>query len=308
MFGLASRAVRISVTLVLLACAGVAMVAIWNNYLTAPWTRDGQVQANIVNLAPQVSGQVMAVHVVDNQAVHKGDLLYEIEAVDYQVAVAVAEATTESRAADLRLRQTQIKRRMELTNLSTSEEEVQTYQSNAAVAAAAYALSIAQLNQAKIDLGRTKVLSPVNGFVTNLLLRTGDYATKGTRNLSLVDSDSFWIAGYFEETKLSGIHVGDKALAALMGFKRPVIGHVDSIARGINSPDSAPGSLGLASVNPVFTWVRLAQRIPVRIHIDQVPDGLVLAAGMTATITVGNDVAPNSNHGILSRLTSRLQP
>jgi multidrug resistance efflux pump len=302
------RAVRVSVTLVLLLFAAVAMVAIWDHYLTAPWTRDGQVQANVVNLAPQISGQVTILHVVDNQTVHKGDLLYEIEPVDYQVAVAVAQATVESKAADLRLRQAEIKRRVQLTDLSTSQEEVQTYQSNAAVSAAAYALSIAQLNQAKIDLSRTQVVSPVNGFVTNLQLRVGDYATKGTRNLSLVDSDSFWVAGYFEETKIEGIHLGDKAVAALMGFKRPVLGHVESIARGINSPDAAPGSLGLASVNPVFTWVRLAQRIPVRIHIDQVPAGLVLAAGMTATITVGPDVAPNSQHGILSRVFYRLQP
>jgi multidrug resistance efflux pump len=302
------RAVRVSVTIALLLCAALAMVAVWDHYLTAPWTRDGQVQANVVNLAPQISGQVTALHVVDNQTVHKGDLLYEIEPVDYQVSVAVAEATVESKAADLRLRQAEIKRRVALTDLSTSQEEVQTYQSNAAVSAAAYALSIAQLNQAKIDLGRTQVVSPVNGFVTNLQLRVGDYATKGTRNISLVDSDSFWVTGYFEETKLAGIHVGDKALAALMGFKRPVLGHVESIARGINSPDAAPGSLGLASVNPVFTWVRLAQRIPVRIHIDEVPPGLTLSAGMTATITVGPDVAPGSQHGILSRLFYRLQP
>jgi multidrug resistance efflux pump len=302
------RAVRVSVTIVLLLCAALAMVAIWDHYLTAPWTRDGQVQANVVNLAPQISGQVTALHVVDNQTVHKGDLLYEIEPVDYQVAVAIAEATVESKAADLRLRQAEIKRRVALTDLSTSQEEVQTYQSNAAVAAAAYALSLAQLNQAKIDLSRTQVVSPVNGFVTNLQLRTGDYATKGTRNIALVDSDSFWVAGYFEETKLAGIHVGDKALAALMGFKRPVLGHVESIARGINSPDATPGSLGLASVNPVFTWVRLAQRIPVRIHIDEVPPGLTLAAGLTATITVGANLAPNSQHGILSRLLYRLQP
>ena len=139
-------------------------------------------------------------------------------------------------------------------------------------------------------------------------LRIGDYATKGTRNIALIDSDSFYVAGYFEETKLQGIHVGDKAVVALMGYKRPILGHVESLAAGINSPDMEAGSLGLASVNPVFTWVRLAQRIPVRVHIDQVPDGVKLSAGMTATITVGPDVAPNSAHGVLSRLLYRLQP
>ena len=139
------------------------------------------------------------------------------------------------------------------------------------MATAAYATAITQLNQAKIDLARTKVASPVNGYVTNLQLRVGDFAVKGTHDLSLVDTDSFWITGFFEETKLAGIHIGDPAVAALMGFRAPVEGHVESVARGINTPNSNPGALGLASVDAVFTWVRLAQRIPVRIHIDHVP-------------------------------------
>ncbi len=302
MYGPGRRVVRYGVTMTLLAAAAIALVGIWNHYLTGPWTRDGQVQANVVSLAPEVSGRVVALHVADNQTVHKGDLLYEIEDIDYRVNVATAQANVQSKQADLRLRQAEIKRRTELTDLSTSREEVQTYESNEEVAAAAYASALAQLNQATIDLGRTKVISPVNGYVTNLLLREGDYAVKGTRNLVLLDSDSFWIAGYFEETKLSGIHVGDPALAALMGFRDPVRGHVESIARGIDTPNTDPGALGLATVSPIFTWVRLAQRIPVRIHIDSVPDTVVLAAGMTATVTVGANAAPDSPHGALSRL------
>ncbi len=303
MHGSARRlAIRYTVTIALLVGACVALVGIWNHYLTGPWTRDGQVQANVVNLAPEVSGRIVALHVADNQTVHRGDPLYEIEDIDYKVAVATAEANVQSKLADLRLRQAEIRRRTELTDLSTSKEEVQTYQSNAEVAAAAYAAALAQLNQTTIDLGRTKVISPVNGYVTNLLLREGDYATKGVRNLALLDSDSFWIAGYFEETKLSGIHIGDPALAALMGFREPVLGHVESIARGIDTPNTVPGTLGLATVSPIFTWVRLAQRIPVRIHIDSVPGTVVLAAGMTATVTVGAHAAPDSAHGALSRL------
>jgi multidrug resistance efflux pump len=302
MYSPGRRVIRYGMTTALLAAAAVGLVGVWNHYLTGPWTRDGQVQANVVNLAPEVSGRVVALHVADNQTVHKGDLLYEIEDIDHRVAVATAQANVQSKQADLRLRQAEIKRRTELTDLSTSREEVQTYESNEEVAAAAYAAALAQLNQATIDLGRTKVLSPVNGYVTNLLLREGDYATKGIRNLVLLDSDSFWIAGYFEETKLSGIHVGDPALAALMGFRDPVHGHVESIARGIDTPNTDPGTQGLATVSPIFTWVRLAQRIPVRIHIDSVPDTVVLAAGMTATVTVGANAAPDSPHGALSRL------
>jgi multidrug resistance efflux pump len=244
--------------------------------------------------------------VTDNQTVHKGDVLYEIDRQDYQVALASAQAAVNSKLADLKLKRLEAARRTELTTLSTSEEERQSYDAGAEMAAAAYAGALAQLGQAHIDLDRTTVVSPVNGYVTNLLLREGDYATKGSRNISLLDSDSFWIAGYFEETKLGGIHVGDPALAALMGFgNAPIHGHVESLARGINTPDTAPGALGLASVNPVFTWVRLAQRIPVRIHIDEVPASIHLAAGMTATITVGPGVGPNSTHGMLSRLVTQ---
>ncbi len=287
----------------MLTGAVFAGIAVWNHYLTGPWTRDGQVQADVVNLAPEISGRVIALHVVDNQNVRRGDPLYDIDPTDYEVAVATAEATERSRGADLRLRQGEAARRSRLTTLTTSEEEKQSYQSTADVAVGAYATAVAQLNQARIDLARTHVTSPVNGYVTNLLLRVGDYATKGTRNMALLDTDSFRVVGYFEETKLAGIRVGDPALVALMSFKQPVRGHVESVARGINTPNTDPGTLGLASVSPVFTWVRLAQRIPVRIHIDSVPDGVILAAGMTATITVGAEAAPGSSHGWISRLS-----
>ena len=297
----ARRAFGALATLLLLGVMVAAGMVIWSHYLTAPWTRDGQVNAYIVNLAPEVSGRVVKLHVRDNTAVKTGDVLYEIEPVDYQIAVASAEATVASRDADMKSKQQQSSRRAELSTLSTSKEEQQTYEANAEVARAAYAAAIAQQNQARIDLGRTTIRSPVNGYVTNLQLRVGDYATKGTRNLSLVDIDSFWITGFFEETKLAAIKPGDPAVAALLGFAEPVRGHVESVARGINTPNTAAGSLGLATVNPVFTWVRLAQRIPVRIHIDSVPPGVMLAVGMTATVTVGAQADAGSGRGWLSR-------
>ena len=120
----------------------------------------------------------------------------------------------------------------------------------------------------------------------SLLAQLGDYANVGTSVISLVDADSFWIDGYFEETNVAPIRVGDPASIKLMGYSEVVRGHVDSIARGINVANAQPNGQGLANVNPIFTWVRLAQRIPVRIHIDQVPDGVVLAAGMTATVQI----------------------
>ena len=300
----ARRAGRVMITILLLAVALVAGLAIWTNYVNGPWTRDGQVIANVVNIAPEVSGRITHLHVSDNEVVHKGDVLYEIDPVDYQVAVSTAEANVNSKLADLKLKRSEATRRTTLTTLSTSEEEQQTYASNADMAVAAYAGALAQLSQAHVNLDRTHVLSPVNGYVTNLLLREGDYATTGSRNIAVLDSDSFYVSGYFEETKLANIHVGDPAVAVLMGYRDPLRGHVESIARGISTPNTDPGSLGLASVNPVFTWVRLAQRIPVRIHIDAVPDTVHLAAGMTATVTVGANAVANSPHGLISRLTA----
>ena len=296
------RAIRVGVTSALLLGAAVAALVIWNHYVTGAWTRDGQVLADVVNIAPEVAGRITHLNVVDNQQVHRGDVLYEIDPVDYQIALATAQANVNSKLADLKLKQTEATRRADLTTLSTSKEELQTYISSAEEAAAAYASALAALSQAHVNLDRSRVLSPVNGYVTNLLLREGDYATTGTRNISVLDSDSIWVAGYFEETKLSNIHVGDPAVIALLGYRTPVRGHVDSIAHGISTPNTDPGALGLASVSPVFTWVRLAQRIPVRIHIDQIPSDIHLAAGMTATVTVGPDADPASMHGVISRL------
>jgi multidrug resistance efflux pump len=145
---------------------------------------------------------------------------------------------------------------------------------------------VARLEQARVNLQRTEIRSPVNGWVTNLLAQLGDYANVGTNVISLVDADSFWVDGYFEETSLEPIRVGGPAEVKLMGYRQIVHGHVDSIARGINVANAQPNGQGLANVNPIFTWVRLAQRIPVRVHIDEVPDGVVLAAGMTATVQI----------------------
>ena len=298
----ARRAIGLTVTFLLLCGAAVSGYVVWSHYLVAPWTRDGQVQAYVVDLAPEVSGRVVKVHVVDNQAVRAGDALFEIEPVDFEIGVASAEANLASRKADMDNKQVESERRAQLTTLTTSREEQQGYQASFEMARAAYASAVTQLNQARIDLQRTKVPSPVNGYVTNLQLQAGDYATKGSRNLSLVDTDSFWVTGFFEETKLAAIHPGDPAVVALMGFRDPVRGRVESIARGINTPNTAPGSYGLASVNPVFTWVRLAQRIPVRIRLEEVPATVQLSLGLTATVSVGKDAHPGSARGFISRV------
>jgi multidrug resistance efflux pump len=130
------------------------------------------------------------------------------------------------------------------------------------------------------------VRSPVNGIVTNLLLREGDYARQGATNVSIIDEDSYWVDGYFEETKLARLCVGDRAEARLMGYSAPIIGHIATVTRGISVSNAAASTQGLPNVDPVYTWVRLAQRVPVRIAIDNVPPGVPLVSGLTATVTI----------------------
>ena len=280
------RILPLLITLVALAVAGVLGWAMWDAYMGAPWTRDGTVRAYVVTMAPQVAGQIVQLPVADNQFVHKGDLLMVIDPTNYKIAVSLAEAAVQQAQANAQNVEREAKRRQELTTLAVTVEEKQTYASNALASEAQLQQAQANLDQARVNLERTQIRSPVNGWVTNLLAQLGDDANVGQNEISVVDADSFWVDGYFEETNLEPIQVGDPASVKLMGYSQIVRGHVGSIARGINVANAQPNGQGLANVNPIFTWVRLAQRIPVRIHIDQVPEGVVLAAGMTATVQI----------------------
>ena len=283
------RRLRILPLLITLAVIAVALAlgrAMWDAYMGAPWTRDGTVRAYVVTMAPQVAGQIVELPVADNQFVHKGDLLMVIDPTNYKIAVSLAEAAVQQAQVNAQNAEREAKRRQELTTLAVTVEEKQTFASTAVAAQAQYQQAVANLDQARVNLERTQIRSPVNGWVTNLLAQLGDYANVGQNEISLVDADSFWVDGYFEETNVEPIQVGDPASIKLMGYSQIVRGHVDSIARGINVANAQPNGQGLANVNPIFTWVRLAQRIPVRIHIDQVPEGVVLAAGMTATVQI----------------------
>jgi multidrug resistance efflux pump len=278
--------VPILITLGAIALAAPLGWAMWEAYMGAPWTRDGTVRAYVVTMAPEVAGRIVELPVADNQFVRKDDLLMMIDPTDYAIAVDQAEAAvTQARVtADNAAREA--RRRAQLTNLETSEEEKQTYASTSLVTEAAYQLATANLAHARVNLRRASIHSPVNGYVTNLLAQKGDYANVGQIEISVVNTDSFWIDGYFEETNLGSVHEGDPASIKLMGYSQVVRGHVGGIARAINVSNAQPDQQGLASVNPIFTWVRLAQRIPVRIQIDQVPDGVHLVAGMTATVQI----------------------
>jgi multidrug resistance efflux pump len=282
----------ILITLATLAFAAMLSWAMWKVYMDSPWTRDGTVRVYVVAMAPEVVGRVVELPVADNQFVHKGDLLMVIDRTDYIIAVRQGEAAVQQAKADWDNRKAQSNRRQKLINGAVAEEEKQTYASNALVAEAAYQQALANLDHARVNLERTRIRSPVNGYVTNLLAQLGDYATVGQRIISVVDTDSFWVDGYFEETSLGTIDEGDPATINLMSYSQPLRGHVSGIARGITIPNAQPDQAGLASVNPIFTWVRLAQRVPVRIAIDQVPDGVRLVAGMTATVQVDVKIKP----------------
>jgi len=177
-----------------------------------------------------------------------------------------------------------------------AQRQVDSLKAQRTSAEANLAQAKARLHQAQVDLERTRILSPVDGYVTNLLARLGDYVKVSVTTISIVDADSFWVDAYFEETNLAPIRVGDPAQIKLMGYSQMVRGHVDSLARAINVSNAEPNSQGLATVNPIFTWVRLAQRIPVRIHIDEVPPDIILSAGMTATVQIDNRARPSAKY------------
>jgi multidrug resistance efflux pump len=284
--GAAPKVVPVLLTCLLVGVAALCGWAAWNAYIAPPWTRDGTVRAYVVTMAPEVAGRITRLPVADNQYVRKGDLLIEIEATDYAIAVDNAQASLDQARANAANKQAEAKRRLQLTTLTTSEEERQTYLTAARTAESAVAQALTALAQAKVNLERTRIVSPVNGYVTNLQAREGDYAVTGQRDISLVDADSFWVDGYFEETALHAIHDGDAAHVHLMGWHDVVDGHVAGVARGIEVANATADASGLASVNPIFTWVRLAQRIPVHIAIDKVPPGLRLVAGQTASVDI----------------------
>jgi len=279
----------------------------WDYYVTAPWTRDGRVRVQVASVAPQVSGQIIELRVGDNQYVHKGDVLYVIDPFDFEVALQEDRAQLRQKAADLQVKQAQSERRQRLSDLATTPEEQQTFAGSAVQAKAAFEAAQQQVAQAEINLRRTQVRSPVNGYVTNLLMRVGDFAHEGVPNISVIDTDSYWIDGYFEETKLARVCIGDRVEAKLMGYAEPILGHVASVTRGIGVSDAAGGTQGLPNVNPVFTWVRLAERVPVRIAIDHVPAGVPLVSGLTATVTIKEGAVGAQGRPWLDRAVAEVQ-
>ncbi len=277
---------RIAVTSLFVAIAAVLGWQLWIYYLQAPWTRDGRVRAEVVQVAADVSGLVSDIAVQDNQRVRRGDVLFRIDPARFALALREAEAEVVRTKAASDEAEREMNRFHALTTLEVSEERQQQRAAAAAEAGAAYALAVAQRDVAKLNLDRSEVHASVNGEVTNFGLRAGDYVDAGHAVFALIDTDSFYADGYFEETKLPRIAVGAHARVTLVGERGVIEGHVQSIAGGIADRERQDSADLLANVNPTFSWVRLAQRIPVRIALDHLPAGIRLVTGRTATVEV----------------------
>lgn len=281
----AQHLLRAGLTLVVVVAAGLLVSALWRAYVVAPWTRDGRVSAQIVRIAPEVSGTVAEVSVADDQYVKRGEVLYRIDNASFALALAQAEAQLAAAEVSLRQKSEEARRRRGMESLVPAED-IQRANQAVAIAQAELRGARVTVDRAKLDLARTELRAPTDGYVTRLRLNKGDYAVAGQPNLALIDAHSFWITGYFEETKLRGIKPGAAAQIRLMGFDQVLPGRVASIGRGITDSNQQADAQGLPSVEPSFSWVRLAQRIPVRVEFDHVPDKVVLAAGMTGSIEV----------------------
>jgi multidrug resistance efflux pump len=277
---------RVVVTLAIVAAGCAGGYELWDYYLFSPWTRDARVQADVVSIAPDVAGFVDEIRVKDNQFVHKGDVLLVLDRERYTRALAMAEANVAARRAEMEMRQHEAERRAKLTTLSTSVEERENAMLTANSASATHQQALADRSTAQLNLDRTVLRAPVNGFVTNLTLEVGQYAAVGTKVMALIDSDSYRITGFFEETKIPAVKLGEQAEIYLLDGSSALRGHVESIARGITDRDNTGGPELLVNPNPTFEWVRLAQRIPVRIHIDEVPKGVLVSSGMTCTVVL----------------------
>ena len=277
---------RLTVTTVAVVAAVVVGGYLWIYYMDEPWTRDGRVRADIVDVAPDVSGFVTEIMVRDNQPVRRGDIIFQIDRARFALALQQADAIVAGRRALLDQAESDLKRYRQLTTLAVSQQRQEQVLATEQQAKASYDQAVADRAAAQLNLDRGVVHASVNGKISNMDLRPGAYVTAGKGVMALVDTDTLHVDGYFEETKLLRIHIGDRVAIHLMGNAAPLAGHVESIAAGIEDRDRGEGANLLANVNPTFSWVRLAQRVPVRISLDGIPVDGTLVAGRTATVEV----------------------
>ena len=278
---------RVLLTLLIVAIAIAAGAWLWRYYLYTPWTRDARIHADVITIAPDVTGWVKRLDVADTDYVAQGDTLFTIDDTRYQAAVDSAQATLEHRQATLELNRAEAGRRNQLSNRQAiSAEAQQIAQINSRIAEADVKQAQSALESAQLDLARTQVVAPVRGHVLNVQLTSGNFVNRGTPVMALIADDSYYVMGYFEETKMASIEVGDPVEVVLMNGNTHLNGRVAGIGRGIADSNTSLNQQLLPQVQPTFSWVRLAQRIPVRITLDDVPDDTLLSVGMTATVRV----------------------
>jgi multidrug resistance efflux pump len=296
---------RVLLTLILLVAAGLLSYDLASYYLYSPWTRDARVRANVVTVAPDVSGYVDDIRVRNNQFVHKDDVLFVIDQDRFRLALANAEAAVASTHAQYLMLTDQYQRRLKLSpGVTITVENLDNARRQSETAAANYQQAIASRDTAALNLKRTEVRASVNGFITNLNLARGTYASQGQAVMALIDSDSYRVEAYFEETKIPQVKPGASAEIHLMDGSPALQGTVLGVAKGITDQDNPNGPQLLSSINPTFTWVRLAQRIPVSLHITHVPPGVVISAGMTCTVVMKEGAAPEIGLGIRKVMTA----
>lgn len=273
-------------TVIVCAVAICAGWWLWNYYMQSPWTRDGKVRAELVNITPEVSGRLTKITVHDNQYVSAGSLIFSLDAEPYRIALAHAEAALAKAQSDLAKAEHEAARRRGLPRDVISSESLDAANLTAQAMKAAYKAAQANLEQAKWNLSKTQIYAPTDGYITNLQARVGNYASAGSPLVALVDAHSFYVLGYFEETKLKHIKEGNKADIVLYNGNVPLQGEVESIGRAIYDQSVENGGDLLMDVKPNVPWVRLAQRVPVRIKLRDVPADLTLVAGTTCTISI----------------------
>jgi RND family efflux transporter MFP subunit len=278
--------IRLLVTLLFVAVAAIVAWQLWAYYMLAPWTRDGAVRADVVEIAPDVSGLVAEVDVRDNESVVVGQPLFQVDPARFALALDSAKANLARAQATLANAERDAARFNALPNAAVAGQAKDQSNATALEAQAGVAAAQAEVGVAELNLQRATVRATVPGIVTNFSMRPGDYVRDGTPVAALVDTASLYVDGYFEETKLPRIRIGDPATVTLLGGGPPITGHVQSIAAGITDPERGSSQTLLADVNPTFTWVRLPERIPVRIQLDHVPAGTRLIAGLTATVAI----------------------
>ncbi|MDE1179776.1 efflux RND transporter periplasmic adaptor subunit [Paraburkholderia sp.] len=285
---------QILLTLIVVAIAAVVLWKMVDYYMYTPWTRDGHVRADVIQVAPDVSGLITRVDVVDNQQVKRGQILFVIDQARYALALRQAQATALQRHATLDQARREDARNRTLGNLVAAEVGEES-RSRVQTAEAALADADVAIDTAKLNLQRTTIVSPVDGYLNDRAPRVGEFIAAGRAVLSVVDMNSFRVDGYFEETKLRGIDIGQAVDIKVMGEPKVLRGHVQSIVAAIEDRDRSQSSNLLPNVNPAFSWVRLAQRIPVRVALDKIPSDFRMIAGRTATVSV-RGLGPSIGH------------